>query len=121
MKKMNLIAVAALSLGMVACGDAKEEISQLSLEDFASTVCEAISSDNLEQIKLISDDKFFDQIQRMSKKKELSEFVNYVNCSELTLADKTKGSKTFTIATFGGKGKFRFAIIKKDGLYSVIS
>ncbi len=116
--------VSMMVLGLSACGDSLKtntELSQLSYEGFANTVCEAITSANFEQLKPIVDKKFFKQMQRMSKKKEFSEFTDNVDCSEVTLAEKSKGSKKFTLATFDGKAKFRFAIIKKDGFYSVVS
>jgi len=109
---------------LTACSESlqtKEELSKLSYKEFAITVCEAATTANLEQLKAISDDKFFNQMQRMSKKNEFSEFVDNIDCSDVTMTEKTKGSKAFTIATFGGKAKFRIAINKKDGFHSVIS
>ena len=116
--------VSVLTLSLSACSDGfktNEELSLLSFEDFSNTVCDAIVSENFEQLKPIVDDKFFKRMKKISKKGEFSEFVDNVNCSEVTLTERTKGSKKFTLATFSGKAKFRFAIIKKDGIYSVVS
>jgi hypothetical protein len=116
--------VSMMVLGLSACGDSlktKAELSKLSYEGFANTVCEAVISSNFEQLKPIIDNKFFKQIERMSKKNKFSEFVDNVDYSEVTLTEKTKNRRNFNLATFGGKAKFRFAIIKKDGFYSVAS
>lgn len=116
--------VSVLTLSLSACSDSfktNEELSMLSYEDFSNTVCDAIVSANFEQLKPIVDDKFFKRMKKMSNNNEFSEFVDNVNCSEVTLTERTKGSKKFTLATFSGKAKFRFAIIKKDGIYSVVS
>ena len=116
--------VSVLTLSLSACSDSfktNEELSTLSYEDFSNTVCDAIVSENFEQLKPIVDDNFFKRMKKISKKDEFSEFVDNVDCSEVTLTERTKGSKKFTLATFSGKAKFRFAIIKKDGIYSVVS
>ena len=116
--------VSMMVLSLSACGDGlktQKELSEYSYEGFANTICNAITDANLEQLKPNVDDKFFKRIQKISKKDEFSDFVDNVDCSEVTLTEKSKGSKKFTLATFGGKAKFRFAIIKKDGLYSVVS
>lgn len=116
--------VSVLTLSLSACSDSfktNEELGLLSYEDFSKTVCDAIVSENFEQLKPIVDDNFFKRMKKISKKDEFSEFVDNVNCSEVTLTEGTKGNKKFTLATFAGKAKFRFAIIKKDGIYSVVS
>ncbi len=116
--------VSSMILSLSACSDGfktNEELSMLSYEDFSNTVCDAIVSENFEQLKPIVDEKFFKRMMKISKKDEFSEFVDNVDCSEVTLTERTKGSKKFTLATFSGKAKFRFAIIKKDGIYSVVS
>jgi len=118
----GLVSIMVLSLS--ACGDSlkiQEELGQLSYEGFANAMCEAITSANFEQLKPNVDDKFFKRMEKISKKDEFSDFVDNVDCSEVTLTEKSKGSKKFTLATFGGKAKFRFAIVKKDGFYSVVS
>lgn len=124
---MKLIKVAGsvslMLLGLSACSDSlktQTELSELSYEGFANTVCEAVTSENFEQLKPIVHDKFFKQMQKLSRKKEFSGFVDNIDCSEVTLTEKTKNRKNFTLATFSGKAKFRIAIIKKDGFYSVI-
>ena len=116
--------VSSMILSLSACSDGfktNEELSMLSYEDFSNTVCDAIVSENFEQLKPIVDEKFFKRMMKISKKDEFSEFVDNVDCSEVTLTERTKGSKKFTLATFSGKAKFRFAIIKKNGIYSVVS
>ena len=118
----GLVSIMVLSLS--ACGDSlktQKELSEYSYEEFANTICNAITDANLEQLKSNVDDKFFKRMKKISKKNEFSDFVDSVDCSDVTLTEKSKGSKKFTLATFGGKAKFRFAIMKKDGFYSVIS
>mgnify|MGYP006145822041 CR=1 FL=1 len=125
MKFLKVIGIASfVSFGLSACGDSlktQKELSEFSYEEFANTICNAITDANLEQLKSNVDDKFFKRMQKISNKDEFSDFVDNIDCSEVTLTEKSKGSKKFTLATFGGKAKFRFAIIKKDGFYSVVS
>ncbi len=123
MKKM-MLTLPLLTLSLTACGDSlktQKELSELSYEGFANTICNAITGTNLEQLKPNVDDNFFKRMKKISKKDEFSDFVDNIDCSEVTLTEKSKGSKKFTLATFGGKAKFRFAIMKKDGFYLVVS
>lgn len=116
--------VSVLALGLSACSDnlkTKEDLKHYSYADFSTTVCEAIKDANSEQLALIADKKFVASMKKLSRQKEFSEFVDIIDCSEVTLSEHTKNRKVFTIATFAGKAKFQIAIIKKDGFYSVIS
>lgn len=122
MNKM-LLTLPILALSLSACSDdlkTQEQLSQLSYEEFANTICNAIADENLGQLKPNVDDKLFKDIQKASKKGELADFTDGVDCSEVTLTEKSKRSKKFTLATFGGKARFGFAIIKKDGFYSAV-
>jgi len=75
MKTMNLITVAALCLGMVACSDSqpvlsKTEANALSIKDFAVTACHSFLNANFEQLAITMEEKYLIELKAIHDKEE---------------------------------------------------
>ena len=112
------------TLTLTACGESiktKEELSKLSLEEFAVNACNAFQGQNLEQLEHMVDDNFslLQSLEKQFKHEEFEDFIDEVDCSSPKVVSQEEKNKVHARADFEDQPRFKISFVKENGFYKL--